>query len=219
MSYEKVKTISIKGEEIEITSASNNCRPLYYSKWKFAPYYNINANLREKLFALFKDVLDGNLHLESSVSIRIKNAMMASDYYKQPRNVRYSCYDKASELLQEKYNKVAKLNRAEFDSDRRFNCAVYDKVREMLTDKQRNDLYAEAQHEAYDEVINPMIEAYINNNVDRNKYVVKFGNCYLTKMNYQTYKYTWNKENARKYDLFDAYHNACYVDNAIVERA
>lgn len=221
MSYEIVKSITIKGDKIEVTSACNNCRPLYYSKWEFVPYYNKNADLREKLFALFKDILDGNLHLQQSVNTRIKNAMMVSPCMALSRNEKYeSCYSKADRLYLEKVNKYCKINREDFEKDWDYECAITRKADELLTKEDRDKMYVEAQHEAYDNAINPMIEAYLTNSVDRDKWVVKFnGCCYLTKMNYNTYRYTSNKERAKLYDLYDAYHNSQYITNSTVERA
>ena len=65
MSHEIVKSISIKGDTVYVTSATNNVRPLYFSKWKWQRASEILAeNGREAAFAMIgKEVWDGNFHL------------------------------------------------------------------------------------------------------------------------------------------------------------
>ena len=58
MSYEIVRSITIKGNDVFITSACNNLRPLTYSKW------SVNgASLNEKIGKVLLYIMDGELHL------------------------------------------------------------------------------------------------------------------------------------------------------------
>lgn len=213
MSYEKVKRITIKGDKITINSACNNVRPLIFSTWEYGQQYE---SLRDKLFWLFKDVLDGNLHLETSVNPRIKNSLMV--YYANPLTENRSCYKEAERYRLTKANEIFKLKREDFENDFEFERAISKKLYE--DDELREKLYIEAQHYAYDNVINSMIEAYLNDSVEKNKYIVVLeGRGFLTKLNYSTYRYTWDRTRAKQYDMYDAWHNSQYLQNSRIERA
>lgn len=62
MSYEKLKYISIKGNQIFLTTASNNVVPKTYEKWEYMGSGNFsNFPLDFKLFTLCKDMIQGNI--------------------------------------------------------------------------------------------------------------------------------------------------------------
>ena len=63
MSYEKCKTISLKPKtnQIFVTIASNNSRPLYYERCEYAS--KENCSLDDKLRYLMISMLDGNIQI------------------------------------------------------------------------------------------------------------------------------------------------------------
>lgn len=60
MSYEIVKSITVKGNDVFITSACNNLRPLTYSKWSVS-----GASLNEKIGKVLLNIMDGELQLSA----------------------------------------------------------------------------------------------------------------------------------------------------------
>ena len=212
MSYEIVKSIVItKNKQIFITSACNNVRPLWWNKWE----YRSRETFEETLFWLFKDILDGNLHLQSSVNPRIKNAIMINRI-----GYNHDCYKNADRVYIEKANEEFNLKPEDYENEWKFESAVKSAYNTKHTREEINALYEWAQHQAYDDLINPMIGGYINDLVDYNKYVVKIDNCrYLTKMNQNTYRYCWDKAYAKRYDLYDAWENSQFIHNSVLERA
>lgn len=58
MSYEIVKSITVKGNDVFITSACNNLRPLTYSKWSVS-----GASLNEKIGKVLLNIMDGEFQL------------------------------------------------------------------------------------------------------------------------------------------------------------
>ena len=63
MSYEKVKTITIKDNNIYITSACNNLRPLYFEKWQLKA-----DNLKDAILKVSKHIYYGDLRIYKTVS-------------------------------------------------------------------------------------------------------------------------------------------------------
>ena len=63
MSYSKCKTISIKPKtnQIFLTVASNNVRPLYYERCEYASKQK--CSLDDKLMYLMISMLDGNIQI------------------------------------------------------------------------------------------------------------------------------------------------------------
>ena len=215
MSYDIVKRVTIKGDKIIINSACNNVRPLIFSSWEYGTKYQ--ETLREKLFWLFKDVLDGNLHLQPSVNPKIKNALML--YYGNPLNENKSCYSRAEDYMLKVANEKFKFKREDFETEREFERAITNR---LWDDKEfKNTLYIEAQHYAYDNVINPMVEAYLTDNVDTNKYVVSIDNGFrwLVKMNTNSFRYSYDRRYAKVFDKYDAWRHTQHIENPRIERA
>lgn len=113
MSYMLCKSIAIKGNVLEVNVASNNVYPKIYHKTE----YKIGkCNLEQNLFWLFTDLMNGELHLNSSV-------------YKY----NYAYY-KALDFLKE--------NKEEFNNIYgRENDYYYEKIKELINIDLRSDYY------------------------------------------------------------------------------
>lgn len=104
MSYEKCKNIILKpkANQIFITIASNNVRPLYYTKYEYSR--NEKSNFEEKLLDLMISMLDGNIQISQLnkntipfeyAILKVKNYYRENniDEYVEKFNKRYSLYD------------------------------------------------------------------------------------------------------------------------------
>lgn len=208
MSYEIVRSISIKKDgNIYITGACNNVRPLYYSTWNYS-----NVRPSERLFSMFTAIMDGGYHLQPSVSKRIRYAIMRTNEYIGEHAL--STYDMYCDTPKYKYEKLAKEMGIEFTFKRHDYSKEYDEVCEKIrhyfydnySKEEQDDLNYESEHKAYDEIYEVFLESYNNYKDDKKKWVIflKSKGAYLTKLNYATYKYTFNINSALVLDTVRA---------------
>ncbi len=105
MSYEKCKTISLKPKtnQIFVTIASNNSRPLYYERCEYAS--KENCSLDDKLRYLMISMLDGNIQISqlNKNTIPFEYALLkVRNYY---RKVDISQYGNKYDERHERYDK------------------------------------------------------------------------------------------------------------------
>lgn len=111
MSYEIVKSVSIKKGKITINSASNNVYPHAYEKWEYCKGDDIvTAN-----FKMFLDVLDGNLQFRqlNSSTLKYAHAQMRvrrwmqknalSEYHDFYDKRKYLTFEEQMDLYKEPY--------------------------------------------------------------------------------------------------------------------
>lgn len=105
MSYEKCKTISLKPKtnQIFVTIASNNVRPIYYSRCEYAA--KENCSLDDKLRYLMISMLDGNIQISqlNKNTIPFEYALLkVRNYY---RNEDINQYGDKYDERHERYDK------------------------------------------------------------------------------------------------------------------
>lgn len=105
MSYEKCKTISLKPKtnQIFVTIASNNIRPLYYERCEYAS--KENCSLDDKLMYLMISMLDGNIQISqlNKNTIPFEYALLkVRNYY---RNTDINKYGNKYDERHERYDK------------------------------------------------------------------------------------------------------------------
>ncbi len=175
MSYEKVKSITPKiGEgKVEVMSACNNVRPLIYSKWSFT------TKNGDELFETFIGILDGEFHIQKSVSKKIRFAMlMVYKYLEKHKLDSYEIYKKAHDY----------------------------EVPEGATKEEKEELYCQAKHNAYDELFKVFEKYYESYKDNGGKYIIKVGCNYLFSIA-PTCIRRWDRESAKEMDLVTALEN------------
>lgn len=114
MSYEIIKSISIKGDSVSITSAPNNISPRTYQKWSAESYNEIyrQSGLEGFLRGFSKDVWNGNYHLSPSGSKYVKALSAALDavYCYSPSLRHFLDDDRGAELIAGAAMKYLKTN-------------------------------------------------------------------------------------------------------------
>ena len=153
MSYEKVKSISVKEKEnkIYITSACNNVRPLTYDKWEYCK----DMSFEEKMFNLLRDISGGNLQLNNSCykwnyAIIKTNEEKKYSLYSMTES-KYNIYttkEIPSYLLEE--NRYIKIDR------------VQDNMIPLLNREDNTDFYIEEEKEKDRERIFEIFRDYYN---------------------------------------------------------
>ena len=207
MSYEKVRSISITKEgRIFITSACNNVRPLLWSKWEFCK----DEDFEEKKFQLFLGIEQGNLHLEKSVSERIRYAFFEFNKHCIENKIdTYNVYLNSSKWLDEK---IAKENNIEFvfESDNyneeyRKKSIEITEIYRKLPQEERDKLYSISQHKVYDELYKKFLEFYNSYKKDNTKYIIKLDtNRFFKKLTTRHIKYSWYEGEATTFSKFEA---------------
>lgn len=152
MSYEIVKSIGLKQDEngfwyAEVTSACNNIRPHYYSKWEYCKNKNLNKEDLQKNILL--DFYYGNFHGGTSTKYGKFLQFLGGSWGCKNENSRacktYHFYDKLDEKLRKDYLKNDSTNGCwEFDTPlyERY-CTRVDKLRERQSRELKNALYKE----------------------------------------------------------------------------
>lgn len=86
MSYYKVKSVDLRNwEEIYVTTASNNVRPIYYTREKYT------GSIED----LFQDLLSGNLKINNGNKQKIHEAYLQATIYLRSKEVdTYEIYKK-----------------------------------------------------------------------------------------------------------------------------
>lgn len=214
MSYEIVRSISIKKDgNIYITGACNNVRPLYYSTWNYS-----NVRPSERLFSMFTAIMDGNYHLQPSVSKKIRYAIMKTNEYIVEHAL--STYDIFCDTPKYKYEKLAKEMGIEFTFKRHDYSKEYDEVCEKIrhyfydnySKEEQDDLSYESEHKAYDEIYEVFLDAYNNYKDDKKKWVIQLsGGTYLTKLNEKTYRHSYSLDRALVLDSIRVQEMICQV--------
>ena len=153
MSYEIVKSIGLKQDEngfwyAEVTSACNNVRPHYYSKWKYCKKDNF-ATKEELQKAILLDFYYGNFHGGTSTRYGKFLKFLGGSWGCENENSRacktYHFYDKLSNKLRKDYLKNDSTNGCwEFDTPlyERY-CIRADKLRKRQDRELKNALYKE----------------------------------------------------------------------------
>ena len=122
MSYEKCKNIILKPEtnQIFITSATNNDRPLYYYKSEYIT--NETLNFEDKLLKLMLNMLDDNIQISqlNKHTIPFEYALLKlRNYYREKNIDEYGeKFDKRYELYNKELSKYVDVN--DFEKRRRF---------------------------------------------------------------------------------------------------
>lgn len=136
MSYEKVKAISLKDNQVYLTSATSNVRPLYFTRWECKPLSQIYAQEGRAavLSALGKDIWNGELQLYKGSSRLCELFLAARDA--MPGDLHFSNYDgkTAGEFLARMVMKLEQDPHADLSSD----------VNEMLAKRNDRDYILEA---------------------------------------------------------------------------
>lgn len=208
MSYEKTRTVVFKPKEklIEVVIAANNVHPLIWSKCN---YQNDKLTWEELVQDFVIDVLQGNLHLENSVSERIRNAIAYAR-----STVKEKLYYKQDYLyLKEKANKLnielPKVENNDYetwyysDEVKEFAKIAYKEIdsRSEFWD----NMWDKCKRESYKEVFNEFMKAYNDKLHCGERYVIKFnGECYLVKLNERTYRYAYHLSQGKQYDYAQA---------------
>lgn len=152
MSYDIVKSIGLKQNEngfwyAEVTSACNNVRPHYYSKWEYCKNKNLNKEDLQKNILL--DFYYGNFHGGTSTKYGKFLQFLGGSWGCKNENSRacktYHFYDKLDEKLRKDYLKNDSTNGCwEFDTPlyERY-CTRVGKLRKRQDRELKNALYKE----------------------------------------------------------------------------
>ena len=152
MSYDIVKSIGLKQNEngswyAEVTSACNNVRPHYYSKWEYCKNKNLNKEELQKNILL--DFYYGNFHGGTSTRYGKFLQFLGGSWGCKNENSRacktYHFYDKLDEKLRKDYLKNDSTNGCwEFDTPlyERY-CIRASKLRKRQNRELKNALYKE----------------------------------------------------------------------------
>ena len=122
MSYEKCKNIILKPKtnQIFITSATNNDRPLYYYKSEYTRGENLN--FEDKLLNLMLSMIDGNIQISqlNKNTISFEYAILkVRNYYRENNIDEYGeKFDKRYELYNQELSKYVDTN--DFEKCRKF---------------------------------------------------------------------------------------------------
>lgn len=114
MSYEKCKNIILKpkANQIFITSATNNDRPLYYYKSEYIA--NKTLNFEDKLLKLMLSMLEGNIQISqfNKHTIPFEYALLkVRNYYRENNIDEYEeKFDKRYELYDKELSKFVDIN-------------------------------------------------------------------------------------------------------------
>ncbi len=136
MSYSKCKTISIKPKtnQIFLTVAENNVRPLDYNRCEYGS--TIKGDLDDKLMYLMISMLDGNIQISqfNKNTIPFEYALLkVRNYYRENNINEYGeKYDKRYELYNQELSKYVNIN----DWEKRRNFEVEN--RKLTSDIEKN---------------------------------------------------------------------------------
>lgn len=188
MSYDLCKYISARPEknQIILTVANNNIRPLYYTQWEYK--LSEKSNYDKKLLYLMGDFLDGNIQISqlNKTTIPFKYAILKiQEYYKKNNIDHYKDkYEKKYELYKIKLSKYA-------DTEDWHKQVQFEKENKELVDGIINNIYKElygTEFEIFKNAINEKIEG---------KYYIKddFGHAiYIVSKSKYGYKYSQYSE-------------------------
>jgi hypothetical protein len=167
MSYELCKSIVKKNDKIILSVASSNVEPKHYSKWE----YNVVDDLEKNEFYLFTDIINGNIHLNSSV-YEYRYALFKTREYMQKNNI--DSYDDLYERKSDYYReKIKELIGIDLTSD-------YWKDEELKNryntfEKENTDLIDNLRYESYYKVYGKVYEVFkgfLNEKFDNTLYTL-----------------------------------------------
>lgn len=156
MSYYKCKNITLKANtnQIFLTVATNNVRPLYYTKTEYAPKQN--CSLDDKLMLLMISMLDGNIQISqyNKNTIPFEYALIEIKNYHIKNRIREDKYDTRCELYRKELSKYVNVDKwKEFYDFEKNNKNLVNKI-ELKVD---NEVY-QKEFEIFKKSINENIE-------------------------------------------------------------
>lgn len=197
MSYEIVKSIALKQNEngfwyAVVTSACNNVRPHYYSKWEYCKKNNLTKEELQKNILL--DFYYGNFHGGTSTKygkfLQFLGGSWGCKNEKSRACKTYHFYDKLDEKLRKDYLKNDSTNGCwEFNTPlyERY-CIRVDKLRKRQNRELKNALYKEFLE--FKPTCKPTIARVWFNNIPTGDYIKQFKNqrknAYFTDFNNAT---------------------------------
>lgn len=196
MSYYKCKNISVKPEknQIFVTAASSNVRPITYYKNEYAA--NGKYSLKEKLMYLMISMLDGNIQIsklnKNTIPFEYATLKVREYYRKKDINLYDEKYDLRYELYKKELSKYVDTN--DWEKGRKF-----EQENKELVDKIETDI----KKELYKEELEIFIDSIKENNKD--KYYIKdyFG---------RTIEYVGETKSGYKYRIYEEPNEACLLD-------
>lgn len=216
MSYEIIRGIKIKKDgSITITGASNNVRPLYYSTWNFNGIPEKN-----RLFVLFKAIIAGDYHLQTSCPARIRWAMMQVRKYAKEHNIDTSeIYCNQSKKMYDDFAKLIDFdfvydgnyyNKENFDKDtyqKKFK-KLAELIAEKYTEEEIDEMYMESSKFIYKDLYDVFLKEYDNCPSSKDTYVISREYCgrevYVGKLTPARLIYAGSLETAKKFDYVTA---------------
>lgn len=196
MSYEKCKNIILKPKtnQIFITSATNNDRPLYYYKSEYIT--NETLNFEDKLLKLMLSMLDGNIQISqlNKHTIPFEYALLkVRNYYRENNIDEYGeKNDKRYELYSQELAKYVDIN----DWEKRRNFEI--KNRELTSDIEKN---------IYRELYNKEFELFKNSIKEEIK-----GQYYLKDKFGRTIEYIRETNRGHSYRAYEEPNKECLLD-------
>lgn len=196
MSYEKCKNIILKPEtnQIFITSATNNDRPLYYYKSEYIT--NETLNFEDKLLKLMLSMLDGNIQISqlNKHTIPFEYALLKlRNYYRENNIDEYGeKYDSRYELYNKELAKYVDIN----DWEKRRNFEI--KNRELTSDIEKN---------IYRKLYNKEFELFKNSIKEEIK-----GQYYLKDKFGRTIEYIRETNRGHSYRAYEEPNKECLLD-------
>lgn len=196
MSYEKCKNIILKPKtnQIFITSATNNDRPLHYYK---SEYTRSGAlNFEDKLLNLMLSMLDGNIQISqlNKHTIPFEYALLKlRNYYRENNIDEYGeKYDSRYELYNKELAKYVDIN----DWEKRRNFEI--KNRELTSDIEKN---------IYRKLYNKEFELFKNSIKEEIK-----GQYYLKDKFGRTIEYIRETNRGHSYRAYEEPNKECLLD-------
>lgn len=158
MSYKKCKNIVLKPKtnQIFITVAQNNDRPLYYERYEYAA--GQKNNLNDKLMYLMNSMLEGNIQISqfNKNTIPFEYALLKVRNYYRENNINEfgEKFDKRYELYNQELSKYVDIN----DFEKRYK---FEKENKELTNDIEKNIYKKLYKEElriFKDSINELIE-------------------------------------------------------------
>lgn len=196
MSYEKCKNIILKPKtnQIFITSATNNDKPLYYYKSEYIT--NETLNFEDKLLKLMLSMLDGNIQISqlNKHTIPFEYALLKlRNYYRENNIDEYGeKYDSRYELYNKELAKYVDIN----DWEKRRNFEI--KNRELTSDIEKN---------IYRKLYNKEFELFKNSIKEEIK-----GQYYLKDKFGRTIEYIKETNRGHSYRAYEEPNKECLLD-------
>lgn len=196
MSYYKCKNISVKSKsnQLFVTVASNNVRPITYYKNEYAT--NGKYSLKEKLMYLMISMLDGNIQIsqlnKNTIPFEYALLKVRNYYRKKDINLYGEKYDLRYELYKKELSKYVDTNDWK-------KCRKFEQENTELVNKIETDI----KKELYKEELKIFIDSIKENNKD--KYYIKnyFG---------RPIEYIGETKSGHRYRTYKKLNEACLLD-------